>query len=89
MITITTQRVIVKLGSIAEEGALLFVEDELLAMVVYLEPAFYANDPEIAGKWSLEFGFGPCSFGKETILFDDLEDAVGWARGRIQHTFAS
>ncbi len=82
--SITTSKIIVRLGTLPEEGALLLLGRELLAMVVWLAPDLYANDLEIAGKWSLELGFGACAFRKQTILFNTLDEAVAWASQRIQ-----
>lgn len=84
MVSIRTQPITVALGSTPEQGLLLFVGRELVAMLVWLDPDLYANDPEIAGKWSLELGFGSCAFGNDTILFDTPENAVTWACRRVE-----
>ena len=89
MDAIHTQQISVRLGSDPEQGALLLAGDELIAMVVRLDPVLYANDPDIAGKWSLELGFGACTFRKETILFETLEEAQAWARQCLEKFAAS
>ncbi len=89
MDAIHTQQISVRLGSDPEQGALLLAGDELIAMVVRLDPVLYAKDPDIAGKWSLELGFGACAFRKETILFETLEEAQAWARQCLEKFAAS
>ncbi|MHA6299285.1 hypothetical protein [Devosia sp. CAU 1758] len=83
MVSIEKLSVTVKLGSVPEEGVLLLAGNELLALLVRLETSLYANDPEIAGKWSLEIGFGACAIRNETLLFDTLDDAVAWTVHRV------
>lgn len=86
---IEKQQVTVKLGSLPEEGVLLLANNELL---VRLEASLYANDPEIADKWSVEMGFGACAIRNETVLFDDLDEALAWASERHagdQHPLSS
>ena len=83
MDSIEKQHVTVKIGSLPEEGVLLLAGNELLALLVRLEATLDANDPEIAGKWSLEMGFGACTIRNETILFDALDDAVSWVSNRL------
>ena len=83
MVSIEKQHVTVKLGSQPEEGVLLLSSHELLAILVRLEASLYTNDPDRAGKWSLEIGFGACAVRNETVLFDALDDAVTWVSERV------
>lgn len=79
MVEILHQPALIKLGLGTETASLLFVGVELLAIVVFLDPAKFLNDPDISGKWSVEAGFGACDVGKTTVLFESLEDATTWA----------
>lgn len=79
MVEIHHQPIVVQLGTDAEEGALLFAGAQLLAVLVFLEAHRYANDPSIAGQWSVEIGFGACSVGSKTTLFKTLDAAKDWA----------
>ncbi|HEV7292243.1 MAG TPA: hypothetical protein VGN79_07970 [Devosia sp.] len=78
MVKIRHEPVTVQLGSSLEQGVIVFSGIELLALLVFLEPADYVNDPDIAGKWSVEFGFGRLAVGSRTVLFDSLEAGLAW-----------
>jgi hypothetical protein len=73
----------IQLGPEPEQAALLFAGAQLLAIVVFLEPHRYADDPSISNLWSVEIGFGPCQIGSRTVLFSSLDDAQRWAGERF------
>lgn len=79
MVEIRYQQAEIVLGGQRQKAALLFEGQLILAILVFLEPAQYANDPEIAGKWFVEIGFGACAIGARTVLFDDLDAGLAWA----------
>ena len=83
MVDMHYQSVEVQIGRFKEKAALLFSERQLLALMVYLDPLIYLNDPEIAGKWSLEIGFGACAVGSRTVLFEDLDAGLKWADAQM------
>lgn len=82
MARIETQQVRIRLSGTPEEAVLLLRDGELLALVRRLDPAGYVNDPDIAGKWTVELGFGACAVGNRTVLFETLDEAIGWADQR-------
>jgi hypothetical protein len=79
MVDIRHEAVAVQLGNKLEQGAMVFYGIEVLALLVFLEPAYYVNDPEIAGTWAVEVGFGRLAVGSKTVLFDSLEEGLAWA----------
>lgn len=84
MVEIHHQPALIPLGLETERAFLLFASEQLLAIMVFLDPVKFRNDPEIAGKWSLEIGFGPCQVGTSTVLFDGLEAANAWVAERYR-----
>jgi hypothetical protein len=74
--------VFVNTGSADRQGFLLFVEGELVGVIVRLERAAHA-DPDLWGRWFLESGFGPCRAEPHDLVFAGPEDAEAWARERV------
>jgi hypothetical protein len=79
---VTRQQIRIRLGMDPEDGALLFHDGELAAVLIYLSPAIYSEDRQIGGNWSVEVGFGPCAVGSRTLLFDNLDQASAWVLER-------
>ena len=76
---ITLQATRVGTGTDDREGNLIFRDGELLAVVVRLEDPMHGD---LAGKWHLEAGFGPCDGPGR--LFENLDAAVDWVGAAAQ-----
>ena len=75
----TQKFVRVNTGGPDEEGCLLFDNDEtLVAVLVRLSDQ---HDPEYAGKWFFEHGFGIRNYHGHP-LFNDIVEAENWMASR-------
>jgi hypothetical protein len=63
------------------EGQLVFVEGQLMALLVRLDGD--APSDEMVGAWFLEAGFGPCH-RPDSAVFSSLEEAGSWAETTAQ-----
>jgi hypothetical protein len=83
---ITFQPVKVLVDGHDGEGRLIFVDDQLSAVIVRLdgEAHFSEND----GLWHLEAGFGPCAPRTPPPPFPTAEDAAVWVSQRITRVSA-
>jgi hypothetical protein len=72
--TSTFQPVLVRTGSEDAEGRLLFIGDELVAVLVRLDDEIHGED---RGKWFVEVRFGHVKT-PEPPLFSDPQEAANW-----------
>jgi len=79
------QTVRVNTGGPDREGCLLF--DRNGALIGVLVQLSAQHDPEYAGKWFLEHGFGPLDH-RAHPLFDTIEDAEQWISKLVCRTHA-
>ena len=68
----------VETGSTDEEGYLVRADGRLVAVLVRLSDA----QGELAGRWFLEVGFGPCD-SVDGPVFESLADAEVWIQERL------
>jgi hypothetical protein len=78
---ITFQSVKVLVDGHDGQGRLIFVDDQLSAVIVRLDDE--AHCPEHHGCWHLEAGFGPCAPRTPPPPFPTAEDAAVWVRQRL------
>lgn len=64
------------------EGALLYVNEHLVAVLTCLAPNT-GHEPELWHKWFLEAGFGPCACPPRNTTFETLEAAEAWVMQRM------
>ncbi|WP_407519654.1 hypothetical protein [Methylobacterium oryzisoli] len=76
--SIYCQQVLVDTGGADERGCLLFVNERLVAVLVYLEQDEDLK-PELWGRWFVEAGFGPCQQGNTATTFASTDEAIRWA----------
>jgi len=77
------QPLLVNTASRDQQGCLVFVDDQLVAVLVRLEPDEHL-EPELWERWFVEAGFGPCRGRPRTSSFASPADALGWARQRVE-----
>jgi hypothetical protein len=73
------QPVPIATGSNDEDGRLVLVGGQLVAVLVRLADPAHEN---LVGAWFLEAGFGRCKRARAPI-FDDLDAAQVWIRGQL------
>ena len=74
----TLRTATVATGNADENAVLVFVDANLVAILVQLDAAYYG---EAAGKWHLEVGFGLCAGAPEP--FPDLSGGLSWIASRL------
>ena len=62
------------------EGQLVFADERLVAVLVYLSEDYESE----AGEWYVEAAFGPGLGNPLNPMFDSLEDAVSWIERQLQ-----
>ncbi|MFE1598949.1 hypothetical protein [Methylobacterium sp. ID0610] len=77
-----TQSVTVNTGSGGEDGVLVFVEDQLVAVLVEIIDRQDAGD-EPSRPWFLEAGFGPCRDWNKGQTFRSQDEAIAWVVDKI------
>ncbi|MFE1598148.1 hypothetical protein [Methylobacterium sp. ID0610] len=67
-----------------EDGLLLFANGRLVAIISQLRNSV---SDELAGRWFLEAGFGPCAH-RAPEAFDTAGDAERWVRSCLEVEWA-
>lgn len=78
MAPLTFQPIPVRTGCQDQNGRLVLLDGELIAVLVRLDDAIHGQDQ---GKWFLEAGFSLVSL--RTHPFDDLDEAKAWLEAQL------
>ena len=81
---ITFERVKVLVDGHDSEGRLIFVDEQLSAVIVRLDGE--AHIPDHKGRWHLEAGFGKCDARVAPPNFTTPEEAGAWVKRRLTGT---
>ncbi|GJD99621.1 hypothetical protein [Methylobacterium isbiliense] len=81
-VTACSTPVIVNTGAGGQDGLLVFVDKQLVAVLV-LMCANHDADATLHGKWFLEAGFGPCQDWNKGQIFATRDDALAWVRTQV------
>ncbi len=80
--SVCLQPVVVNTGEGGQDGLLVFVAKQLVAVLVHLEEK-HGPDPAYRNKWFLEAGFGPCQAWNRGQIFATQDEAVAWVRDQV------
>lgn len=76
------QAVTVNTGMGGERGTLVFIREQLVAVLVQIG-ANQDVEQKLHGKWFLEAGFGPCQDWNNGLVFASRDEAVAWVREQV------
>ena len=79
--TLTLQPVLVRIGSVAEKGCLVFQDGQLVAVLTRLSE----QHEGVGGEWFLEHGFDGLD-GPDHPTFADLDAAQQWIEAGLRRT---
>ncbi len=77
-----SQPVVVNTGAGGQDGLLVFVNQQLVAVLVLMN-SNHDLDTTLDGKWFLEAGFGPCQDWNKGQIFATQDEAMTWVRTQI------
>ncbi|WP_407530278.1 hypothetical protein [Methylobacterium oryzisoli] len=80
--SVCSQPVVVNTGDGGQDGLLVFVAKQLVAVLVLLEGR-HNLDTSLHGKWFLEAGFGPCQDWNKGQIFTTREEAIVWIQDQV------
>lgn len=80
--SVCSQPVVVNTGDGGQDGLLVFVAKQLVAVLVLLEGK-HSLDTPLRGKWFLEAGFGPCQDWNKGQIFATQEEAIAWVQDQV------
>ncbi len=80
--SVCSQPVIVNTGEGGQDGLLVFVARQLVAVLVLLEGK-HNPDATHRGKWFLEAGFGPCQDWNRGQIFETQNEAIAWVQDQV------
>ena len=74
-----TRAVVVNTGDGGQDGLLVFVAKQLVAVLVLIE-GMNESEAALQGKWFLEAGFGPCQDWNRGRVFATRDEAIAWVQ---------
>lgn len=74
--------VVVNTGFGGQDGLLVFVNKQLVAVLVVLN-LDHEEDTTLKGRWFLEAGFGPCQAWNRGHVFATQDEALTWVRDQV------
>lgn len=86
--SVCSQPVVVNTGDGGQDGMLVFVSKQLVAVLVLLEGT-HDPDTTLHGQWFLEAGFGPCQDWNRGRVFSTQDEAIAWVQHQVTADQAS